>query len=80
MSAEWQQFAEAGASVGQLSQSGRSVSQHGMQVEAAGRLIRCPRGLHIVGIQPKLLPDQPLGYLGGCQIHPVQSSKQLQQI
>ena len=58
----------------------QSVAEHGVEIQTARRLVQCPESFHIIGIQLKQLPEKPLGYLGGCQIHPVQSTKQRQQI
>jgi hypothetical protein len=65
--------------MGQLFQSGQSIAQHGMHVEAARWLIQCPQGLHVIRIQLKQLLDKPLGYLGRSQIHPIQGTEQRQQ-
>jgi hypothetical protein len=43
-------------------------------------LVERPQCFDIIGVQFKQLPDEPLGNLGGRQIHPVQSAEQGQQI
>lgn len=76
MSAGWKALAELGASLRQLFQSGQRVACHGVQIELANWLIERPKGVHVVGIQFKQLPDEPLRDFGRCQIYLVQSAKQ----
>jgi hypothetical protein len=56
------------------------IAQHGGQTEFSRRLIESPECLHVVCIEFKQLPDQMLGYFGWGQIHPVQRTKQRQQV
>ena len=59
-------------------QSSQRIAEHGLQIQGAERLIQGPESLHRVGIQFQELSNQPLRYLGRCQIHSVRSTKQRQ--
>jgi len=43
-------------------------------------LIERPKRLYIIGIEFKELLDEPLRNLGGRKVHPIQGTKQRQQI
>jgi hypothetical protein len=71
---------ESRAGVGQLLQGSERVAQHGTQVEFPRWLVEPTQGFHIVRIQFEQLTDKALGDLGWSQIHPVQGTKQSEQI
>ena len=72
--------AEPGTSFRQLIERCQSIAEHGVEIQAGGRLVQGPESLHIVGIQFKQLAYQALGDFRGRQVHPIQSTEESQQI
>jgi hypothetical protein len=52
-----------------------SLAEHGVEIQADGRLVQGPESLYIIGIQFKQLTDQALGDFGGRQVHPIQRTE-----
>jgi hypothetical protein len=53
----------------------QSIAEHGVEIQAGGRLVQGPEGFHIVGIQFKQLAYRALGDFGGRQVHPIESTE-----